>query len=181
MANKRIAISLLTCYCLLQPLHVLAQQQPAAPAGNMPKFTSSTQLVVEVVSVKDKSGNIIEGLTAKDFTVTENGVPQTITFCEFQKLEENVAPVAAPRAAAPSAAPAVPKAAPVTNTQIATEAPGDIKFRDRRLLAIYFDMSAMPVPDQLRALTAARTFVRKQMTKADLLAIMKFEGGEARV
>src|SRR5436305_8920442 len=129
MANKRIAVSLLTCFCLLQPLNLPAQQQPATPAGNMPKFTSSTQLVVEVVSVKDKSGNIIEGLTAKDFTVTENGVPQTITFCEFQKLEEAVEPVAAP-AATPAGAPAIPKAAPVTNTQIASEAPGDIKFRD---------------------------------------------------
>src|SRR4051812_19793075 len=134
----------------------------------MPKFTSSTQLVVEIVSVKDKSGNVVEGLTAKDFTVTENGVPQTISFCEFQKLDDQAAPVAAPDAvpATPAAAPA-PKAAPVTNTQIATEAPGDIKFRDRRLLAIYFDMSAMPVPDQLRALAAARSFVQKQMAKAD--------------
>src|SRR3954453_466209 len=184
MRNKRIAISALTCACLLQPVYVPAQQPPAVPATNMPKFTSSTQLVVEIVSVKDKSGNIVEGLTAKDFTVTENGVPQTITFCEFQKLEDAAEPVAAPPAAAPAAAPAAPaapKAAPVTNTQIAGSAPGDIKFRDRRLLAIYFDMSAMPVPDQLRALTAARTFISKQMTKADLLAIMKFEGGSVRV
>src|SRR4051812_2087984 len=171
-------------FYLWQSVLLPAQQQPAPAAANMPKFTSSTQLVVEIVSVKDKSGNIVEGLTAKDFTVTENGVPQTITFCEFQKLEDAAEPVAAPPAAAPAAAPAAPaapKAAPVTNTQIATEAPGDIKFRDRRLLAIYFDMSAMPVPDQLRALTAARTFVQKQMTKADLLAIMKFEGGAVRV
>src|SRR3954452_2322421 len=166
-------------FYLWQSVLLPAQQQPAPAAANMPKFTSSTQLVVEVVSVKDKSGKIVEGLTAKDFTITENGVPQTISFCEFQKLEEAAEPVAAPPA--PAAVPAVPKAAPATNLQIATEAPGDIKFRDRRLLAIYFDMSAMPVPDQLRALTAARTFVQKQMTKADLLAIMKFEGGAVRV
>src|SRR4051794_7312632 len=139
MDNRRIAVSLLTCICLLQPAYLPAQQQPAPPAATMPKFTSSTQLVVEIVSVKDKNGNIIEGLTAKDFTVTENGVPQTITFCEFQKLEEQAAPVVAP-AGAPAATPTVPKVAPVTNLQIATEAPGDIKFRDRRLLAIYFDM-----------------------------------------
>ena len=36
--------------------------------------------------VKDKNGNPIEGLTAKDFTVTENGVPQTIRFCEHQEF-----------------------------------------------------------------------------------------------
>src|SRR5437763_15300134 len=110
MDNRRIAVSLLTCICLLQPAYLPAQQQPAPPAANMPKFTSSTQLVVEIVSVKDKSGNIIEGLTAKDFTVTENGVPQTITFCEFKKLEDEGEPVAAPSAATPAAAPSAPQA-----------------------------------------------------------------------
>ncbi len=183
MQGRQILLRpLFLAFYLWQAAILPAQQQPAAPAqaATMPKFTSSTQLVVEIVSVKDKNGNIIEGLTAKDFTVTENGVPQTLSFCEFQKLEEKAEPAAATPTAAP-AAPATPKAAPVTNTQIASEAPGDIKFRDRRLLAIYFDMSAMPVPDQLRALTAARSFIQKQMTKADLLAIMKFEGGAVRV
>ena len=42
------------------------------------QFTSSTQLVVETVSVKDKSGKPVEGLTAKDFVLTEDGVAQTI-------------------------------------------------------------------------------------------------------
>ena len=59
------------------------------------KFTVNTQLVVETVSVKDKNGKPIEGLTAKDFVVTEDGVPQTISFCEFQKMQD------APRRAAP--------------------------------------------------------------------------------
>ena len=34
----------------------------------------------------------------------------------------------------------------VTHNQIAPETPGDIRYRDRRLLALYFDMTAMPVP-----------------------------------
>jgi hypothetical protein len=148
MRKNRAALSLLACVSLLQ-LPAQQSQQPAPPA-NMPKFTSSTQLVVEVVSVKDKNGNIVEGLTAKDFTVTENGAPQTISFCEFQKLEELAAAEPAPAAPKPAEAAKTPPPAPVANTQIAGEAPGDIKFRNRRLLAIYFDMSAMPVPDQLR-------------------------------
>ena len=51
-------------------------------------FTLSmkVQLVVETVAVKDKQGNPVHGLTAKDFAVTEDGVPQTISFCEHQDL-----------------------------------------------------------------------------------------------
>ncbi len=179
MRNNRAAIALLSGLCLLQA----QQQPPAAPSAGVPKFTSNTQLVVEIVSVRDKEGKPIEGLTAKDFVVTENGIAQTISFCEYQKLDEGVQVVAAPPPAAVPVAPASerPKADPIAAPAIAGSAPGDIKYRDRRLLAIYFDMSAMPVPDQLRALTAARTFIQKQMTKADLLAIMKFEGGSVRV
>src|SRR5690349_7230794 len=68
-------------------------QQPA-PGQNIPPgtepvtFKTSTQLVIETVGVKDKSGKPIEGLTAKDFTVTEDGMPQTISFFEYQKLPE---------------------------------------------------------------------------------------------
>jgi len=46
-------------------------------------FQTTTQLVVETVVVKDKSGKAIEGLTAKDFVVTEDGIKEKIaTFGE---------------------------------------------------------------------------------------------------
>ena len=136
-------------------------------------FTSSTQLVVETVSIKDKNGKPVEGLTAKDFTVTEDGVPQTIKFFEYQKLDER-----------PPAEPTVvwqPLQIKLAHTQIAPEPPGNIHYRDRRLLVMYFDMTAMPPPDQVRALTAAEKFINTQMTAADLMAIMEFSGGSVQV
>jgi VWFA-related protein len=136
------------------------------------KITVNTQLVVETVSVTDKNGKAIEGLTAKDFVVTEDGVAQTVSFCEYQKMQET-APVAAP---APVAV-AADQVAPVTRGQIAPERPGDVRYKDRRLLALYFDMSAMPVPDQLRAQSAAVKFIRTQMAPQDLLAILSFSDG----
>ncbi len=60
-------------------------QQPAQQAT--PTFKSSTKLVVQTVTVKDKDGKPIEGLTAKDFTVTEDGELQTISFVEYQRLD----------------------------------------------------------------------------------------------
>src|SRR5277367_5046029 len=59
-----------------------------APAANSETTTLSvrSQIVIETVVVKDKKGNSIDGLTAKDFTVTEDGVPQKVRFCEQQSL-----------------------------------------------------------------------------------------------
>jgi VWFA-related protein len=137
-------------------------------------FSSTTQLVVETVVVKDKNGKALEGLTAKDFLVTEDGKPQNVSFCEFQKIQESPA-----EPAPPTVLPV--KVDPVVRTQIASEKPGDIKYRDRRLMAIYFDMSAMPVPDQVRALDAAQKFIKTQMGKQDLMALMTYSGGGVQV
>jgi VWFA-related protein len=49
------------------------------------------------------------------------------------------------------------------------------------LLVLYFDMTAMPPPDQLRAITAAEKFIRTEMNPADRMALMRFEGGAVRV
>jgi hypothetical protein len=56
-------------------------------------LTVKVQLVVEPVVVKDKEGKPIRGLTAKDFVVTEDGVPQKITICEHQSLAEQAKPL----------------------------------------------------------------------------------------
>src|ERR1700686_4538318 len=109
----------------------------AAGAQDTVTFQSSSQLVVETVVVKDKSGNPVEGLTAKDFTVTEDGTPQTIKFFEFQRLPD------APYTTAPGlnnrAAPQARAFDKLPRVQISPEPPGTTKYRDRRLLALYFD------------------------------------------
>jgi VWFA-related protein len=173
-----------TLISVVAVLTAYAQQPPAAPPkaadDGVAKFTSNSQLVIEVVSVKDKSGKAIEGLTAKDFVITEDGKPQTISFCEFQQLKETVDPLpAAPTPPPPD--PSKPKPDPIFQSQIAPEKPGDIRYKDRRLIGLYFDMSAMPVPDQLRALAAAEKFVKTQMAPADMMAVMNFSGGALKV
>ena len=154
---RRITATLL---CFL--LAASAQQAPPPrrhAQDGIATFTSTAQLVVEIVTVKDKNGKPIEGLTAKDFTVTEDGVPQTIKFFEFQKLTEAAGAPRRALAARPAARRRPRRPPSVTQNQIAPETPGDIRYRDRRLLALYFDMSAMPPPDQLRAFAAAQKFV----------------------
>jgi VWFA-related protein len=136
-------------------------------------FRTTSQLVIEAVAVMDRNGKPIEGLKAEDFVITESGVPQTISVCEFQRLEERPLPAMAP-AAAPGA-----EAAP--SNQIAPEKPGDLRYRDHRLLVLYFDMAAMPTQDQMRALGAVQKFIETQVTAADLVAIMEHSGGAINV
>jgi len=168
-----------------------AAQQPAAPAAT---FRSTTRLIVQTVSVKDKDGRPIEGLTAKDFAITEDGEPQTVSFVEFQKLptvpasasqvtvgDSTSTDIATPAAVAPPPAAAAGAVASTTDARIASSPPGDIRYRNRRLLVLYFDLTSMPPPDLLRAYNAARKYINTQMTPADLVAVMGFQGGGVRV
>jgi len=158
----------------------LTAQQPQPPAP--PVFRSGAQLTVETVTVKDKSGKPIEGLTAKDFSITEDGVPQTISFVEFQRVPSPSDPVqAADAVPAAAAAVAAPPRPPEEQHQISPSAPGDIRYRDRRLLVLYFDLSAMPPNDLVRAYGAGQKFIATQMKAQDLVAIMTFQGGAVKV
>src|SRR3984885_15008513 len=171
--------SLLT-FLLLATLSAEAQQigQNASP-GNTDVTTLSvrSQIVIETVVVRDKKGNTIDGLTAKDFTITEDGVPQTIRFCEPQSMPSALSDV--------PLNPSGPEDIKIYNrlgrTQITPESPGDVRYKDHRLMALYFDMSAMRPADQLRALAAAEKFIRTQMTTSDLISIMRYSGGAVDV
>jgi VWFA-related protein len=164
------AISALIVVILLQ--NSGSAQQPQAT------FSTSTRLIVQTVTVTDREGRPIEGLAARDFTVTEDGVPQEIALVEFQRLQNESAQ---PADAVPAASVGTLPVAPVTQTQISSSPNGDIRYRDRRLLVLYFDLSAMPPPDQMRAYSNAQKFIDAQIEPADLVAIMTFQGGAVRV
>src|SRR5262249_31398468 len=74
-----------------------------------------------------------------------------------------------------------PAATPAPSNQISPERPGDIRYRDRRLIALYFDMSSMPEVDQLRALSAAQKFITTQIKPVDLVSIMEYASGAIKV
>ncbi len=170
--------------CISVPLFVAATAGTSAqqqPQTQPPVFRSTTRLIVQTVTVKDGDGKVIEGLTAKDFSVTEDGQPQDIAFVEFQRLQS---PAPATAQTPPAPAPPPPANAQVeraTATQIAAPAAGDIRYQDRRLLVFYFDGSAMSPPDQIRAYTNALKYVDTQMTPADLIAVMAFQNGAVSV
>ncbi len=161
-----------------------AQQQNQQPA--QPVFRTTQRLIVTTVTVRDRDGRPIEGLTAKDFIVTEDNQPQSIAFVEYQRLDSQtpLPPLSSTvtLADATPAPPPAPSDVPaVVNSTIRPPTAGDDRFRNRRLIVLYFDLSATPPPDQIRAYDAALTYLDKQMTPADLVAIMTFGGGAVRV
>jgi VWFA-related protein len=171
---------LMTLVVLFAAAGTVAQQvgQNKGP-GETQSFTLTvkSQLVIEAVEVKDKQGNFVRGLTAKDFTLTEDGAPQAIRYCEPQDL----AAIAKP----------LPPEAPATEdvkiynrlalTQIAPETMDDERYKNHRLIALYFDMTNLPPADEMRALEAAEKFVRTQMTTVDLISIMRYNGGAVQI
>jgi len=124
------------------------------------RIAVKTHLVVENVSVRDRDGRTIEGLTEKDFLVTEDGVPQTISVFRFERLDDQPAP--------PLERFEVPDltAMPAPSPRLATN---PARYQDRRLLVLFFDSM------DFNTLSAAARFVQSQMKIADLVAIMRFE------
>src|SRR5262245_61652937 len=135
-------------------LALAAVARPSAQQGqkppDQPRFegaTSVTLVSVDVV-VRDSKGEVVRGLTAKDFTVLEDGKPQRIDNFSFQEiaaapadgkqdvqlldgLEEKVRAEAAKAASAtaPTPEPTAPAA--------------DVGTLNRRMLTIMFDVSSM--------------------------------------
>jgi VWFA-related protein len=177
---------------------VLSAAFPEGPAvhAQQPTFRSGTRLVVQTVTVKDRDGKPIEGLTARDFIVTEDGEPQEVSFVEYQRLESTpeeirlkADPTSGPVAADPTAGGVGRPFQGRLATPNPTATPGpadaaqplDARYRDRRLLILYFDQTALPPADLMRAFSGARTYLGTEMGPLDLVAIMTFEGGAVRI
>lgn len=138
------------------------------------QFTAETRLVIVNLSAKDKSGRPILTLKKDDIEVYEDGVRQDIKVFELQRLEGEALPAIADADASKSKtieekvkpAPAPARVEPARNSVI--------KYQDRRLLCLLFDMTSMQPPEQLRAQEAAVKFLETQMTSNDLVEVMTF-------
>jgi VWFA-related protein len=145
------------------------QKPPAAPATTMPKYTMNSNLVIVDLTVKDKNGKAIEGLTKGDVEVFEDGKPQTIAVFEPQKLTLDPEPPEPPPSLEDkNALPDPPK------TTITSAGKDKVQYHDKRLIALFFDFSNMQIPEQLRAQGAALKFLNEQITSSDLVAVLLF-------
>ena len=138
-----------------------------APAQQDVTFKASSNLVVVNVIVRDRKGNLLENLKKEDFQVLENGQPQTVSVFEFQRLGAEALPKVID-----TISPATPTA---PATAVVEQQPGEIKrYKDKRLLVLFFDMAGMPITDQIRTQESALEFVRDKLTASDVVQIMSF-------
>ena len=157
---------------------ILAAQQPAP---QQPTFRASTKLIVTTVVVRNPDGTPVEGLTADDFVMTEDNEPQEIAFVEYQRLD-NPTPLPpmetlqVANAARPSA-----EVSSIVTPGITVPPSGDDRFRNRRLLILFFDLSDPYNAAQERMFAGATAYMNGQMTEADLVAILTYRGGAVRV
>jgi VWFA-related protein len=156
-AKKVLAVSL-TLVLLASAL--LSQQQSEY------LLHTESELVLVNVTVRDKNGNFVQGLKPEDFTILEDNKPQKVVSFDIENVDAVPALDVAQTKPLPDAAPTPAKAPAATSADTANQ------FKDRRLIVLFFDLSAME-PDEIdHAVTSAQHYVDTQMEAADLVSIV---------
>jgi VWFA-related protein len=158
----------MVCLLAVSPTTLTAQQ-----AANDGTFTLKvkTDIVLTNVVVRDKkTGQVVKGLKASDFTIMENGKPQSIASFDYQNVDE--AAVLAEKNTVTGKA----SIADLINRNFAAD-PQEL--HDHRLIVMFFDLSSMQPEDIDRAVESAQNYINKQMQPADLVAMVSLNTGLA--
>jgi len=154
---------------LLATGFLFAQEPPSRPAAStgqeaeqVPTFPAAVELVTVDVVVADKKGSPISGLTAEDFSLTEDGQAQQIT--SFEAIELPAEPP-----------PAVPPRVPVSTNQRTDREPWTGRF-----FALVFDDIHMTPFQATRAKNAVAEFLKTAVRTGDRVTLAASGGGTWR-
>ncbi|HKM67616.1 MAG TPA: VWA domain-containing protein [Candidatus Acidoferrum sp.] len=162
MPRTEKIFSLLAASAMLTIVPPLAAQDAGKPAISQAPIRVSTELVLVNVVARDKKGNPIRDLKKDDFTLYEDGKKQQISSFDFEDVDQ--LPM--------TAGATVSRTSPGTLLHSSKKAPPTLDARDRRLIVLFFDFSAME-PEQIdRSVDAAKKFVSTKMQPADLIALV---------
>ncbi len=165
MRRIRKTLSILAAAALLSPGAQLIAQDTGRLATSQGVIQVTTELVLVNVVARDKRGNVIKDLKKEDFTLYEDGKKQQISSFDFEDVDQ------LPATAGTTVSGAAP-ATPGTLLHSTKKAPPTLDARDRRLILLFFDFSAMQPEDIDRSVDAAKKFVHEKMQPADLVAIV---------
>jgi len=151
-------------------------QQPAAPpappqvsANQKGAIRAAVNLVEVDIAVTDRDGKPLKGLRQDQFSIAEDGKDQKIStfdYYDVEKLEKA------------EAGDSRPITIPIGSVAPAEEVRQQI--RDRRMMVFFFDLTSLQPNDLTRSTLAAKQFLTKQMTPADLVGVVAF-GNQLRV
>jgi len=165
MMNMRLprkAFSIFSAAGLLVQAGAPSMAQQTGQAESRIQVTS--ELVLVNVVAHDKKGNLVRDLKKGDFTLFEDGRKQEISTFDFENVDE--------LATASAAEATVSGATHGTVLRSGKQTAPSLDARDRRMILLFFDFSAME-PEQIdRSVEAAKKFVSTKMQPADLMALV---------
>lgn len=162
MRRSYKTVSLLSLALLLIENPAVLAQEQTKPTPMETPIRVSTELVLVNVVARDKKGNPIRDLKKGDFTLYEDGKKQDISTFDFEDVDQT--PM--------TRGGAVSRSAPGALLRSAKKAPPTLDARDRRLMVLFFDFSAMQPEEIRRSVEAGKKFVATKMQPADLVALV---------
>ena len=137
---------------------------PQQPQGPQSRLQVTSELVLVNVVARDKKGNLVRDLKKDDFTLFEDGKRQAISTFDFENVEE--------LATAGTAETSVSGTAAASSGLLRPADQALLNARDRRLMLLFFDFSAMEPEEIERSVDAAKKFVQTRMQPADLIGLV---------
>jgi VWFA-related protein len=140
--------------------------QQAAGDGTFTLKVQSNIVLTNVVVRDKKTGAVVKGLTAADFTILENGKAQKMASFDFQNVDDAVALHENTTVSGKASV------ADLVNRNFAAN---PVLLKDHRLIVMFFDLSSMQPEDIDRAVEAAQDYINKKMQPADLVAAISMD------
>jgi len=142
---------------------------PPPPQRGAPKTAGLNKIVTQVDMVQidavvtDKDGKLIKGLKPENFEMVEEGKIQkleAVDYYDTEKIETAANGDAEPIILDLNTANDPEKLRPIV--------------RDHRLIVLFFDTTSLNPEDLIRSTDAANNYIKKQMSPADLVAVIMF-------
>jgi VWFA-related protein len=169
----------LFCVLIQSPRPALAQAQSKAaqPGAKLPStgyqnIATQGNFVIQVqrnevlvdVRVYDHKGNPVTDLNESDFKVYEDGTVQKINAFNLEDVQQLVQESEQNGKAPVINLSSLPKTTPQSTLKHLVQ--------NHRLIVLFFDLSSLQIDDLVRSLKAAQNFIQKQVTPADLVAVV---------
>jgi len=133
----------------------------------VPRFRSTTNLVIVDVRVLSEDGQPVKGLKAEDFSVAEEGVLQQVSY--FREVD------------LPLTVTEIQREIPVQNElpadSSATVDSAELPYPEKRLLVFLFDLSSAGLQDIVMMGRAADEFLEEQFNDYDSAAVLLVDNG----